>query len=57
MNRKKKIFTKLKAKDKKAKQKLAPKRKPKYIPKAERERLEQEQTTATMAEKEEKTQE
>lgn len=40
MNRKKKIFTKLKAKDKKAKSKLAPKKKDRYISKAERAKLE-----------------
>mgnify|MGYP000509770224 CR=1 FL=1 len=42
MNRKKKIFTKLKAKDKKAKAKLAPKNKDRYISKAERAKMEQE---------------
>ena len=40
MNRKKKIFTKLKAKAKKANWKANPKNKPKYISKAEREKLE-----------------
>lgn len=40
MNRKKKIFTKLKAKDKKAKSKLAPKKKDRYISKADRAKLE-----------------
>lgn len=39
MNRKKKIFTKLKAKDKKAKSKLAPKKKDRYISKAERAKM------------------
>ena len=39
MNRKKKIFTKLKAKDKRAKAKLAPKKKDLYISKAERAKL------------------
>ena len=42
MNRKKKIFTKLKAKDKRAKAKLAPKKKDRYISKAERAKLDAE---------------
>lgn len=44
MNRKKKIFTKLKAKDKKAKSKLAPKKKDRYISKADRAKLEPQAT-------------
>jgi len=40
MNRKKKIFTKLSAKAKKANLKANPKNKPKYISKAERAKLE-----------------
>lgn len=39
MNRRKKIFTKLKKKDKKAKAKLHKSNKPAYISKAEREKL------------------
>ncbi len=43
MNRRKKIYTKLKAKDKKANQRLNGKKKPKYISKAERAELEAQQ--------------
>jgi hypothetical protein len=46
MNRKKKIFTKLKAKDKKAKSKLASKKKDRYISKADRAKLESATTDA-----------
>lgn len=42
MNRKKKIFTKLSQKAKKSNLKANPKNKPKYISKADREKLEQE---------------
>lgn len=42
MNRKKKIFTKLSQKAKKANLKANPKNKPKYISKAERAKLEEE---------------
>jgi len=41
MNRRKKIFTKLKAKDKRANAKLHKSNKPAYISKAEREKLAQ----------------
>jgi len=41
MNRKKKIFTKLSQKAKKANLKANPKKKPKYISKAERAKLEE----------------
>ncbi|MEM0514767.1 MULTISPECIES: DUF2986 domain-containing protein [Pseudoalteromonas] len=47
MNRKKKIFTKLKAKDKRANAKLHKSNKPAYISKAEREKLEQQENTAS----------
>ncbi|TKB01940.1 DUF2986 domain-containing protein [Alteromonas portus] len=44
MNRRKKIFTKLKKKDKKAKAKLHKSNKPAYISKAEREKLAEQAT-------------
>ncbi len=47
MNRKKKIFTKLSAKAKKANLKANPKNKPKYISKAERAKLETEANEAS----------
>ncbi len=47
MNRKKKIFTKLKAKDKRANAKLHKSNKPAYISKAEREKLEQQENSAS----------
>ena len=47
MTRKKKIFTKLKAKDKRANAKLHKSNKPAYISKAEREKLEQQENTAS----------
>lgn len=43
MNRKKKIFTKLSQKAKKSNLKANPKNKPKYISKADREKMAQEQ--------------
>lgn len=49
MNRKKKIFTKLKAKDKRAKAKLAPKKKDRYISKAERAKLDAEASSESGA--------
>lgn len=52
MNRRKKIYTKLKAKDKKANQKLNPKKKPKYISKADRAKLEAEAIPATTSNEE-----
>lgn len=52
MNRRKKIYTKLKAKDKKANQKLNPKKKPKYISKADRAKLEAEPIPATTSKEE-----
>ena len=52
MNRRKKIFTKLKKKDKKAKAKLHKSNKPAYISKAERTKLaEQEHDELSVAEK------
>lgn len=50
MNRKKKIFTKLKAKDKRANAKLHKSNKPAYISKADREKLEQQQEDAASEE-------
>ena len=47
MNRRKKIFTKLKQKDKRANAKLHKSNKPKYISKAERAKLEAEQQAQT----------
>ncbi|MAD05329.1 MULTISPECIES: DUF2986 domain-containing protein [unclassified Pseudoalteromonas] len=44
MNRRKKIFTKLKQKDKRANAKLHKSNKPSYISKAEREKLAQQET-------------
>lgn len=55
MNRRKKIYTKLKAKDKKANQKLNPQKKPKYISKAERAKLEAESVPATTSNEEERS--
>jgi hypothetical protein len=49
MNRKKKIFTKLSQKAKKSNLKANPKHKPKYISKADREKLEQEAAQAEQA--------
>ncbi|MEO2279764.1 DUF2986 domain-containing protein [Pseudoalteromonas pernae] len=46
MNRKKKIFTKLKAKDKRANAKLHKSNKPAYVSKAEREKLAQQEDPA-----------
>ncbi|MEO2267542.1 DUF2986 domain-containing protein [Pseudoalteromonas sp. YIC-656] len=46
MNRKKKIFTKLKAKDKRANAKLHKSNKPAYVSKAEREKLAQQEDTS-----------
>lgn len=47
MNRRKKIYEKLKKKDKKANEKLHKSNKPKYISKAERAKLEAEQQAQT----------
>ncbi|MCQ8882044.1 DUF2986 domain-containing protein [Pseudoalteromonas shioyasakiensis] len=44
MNRRKKIFTKLKQKDKRANAKLHKSNKPSYISKAERDKLAQQET-------------
>jgi hypothetical protein len=44
MNRRKKIFTKLKQKDKRANAKLHKSNKPAYISKAEREKIAQQET-------------
>ena len=52
MNRRKKIFTKLKKKDKKAKAKLHKSSKPAYVSKAERAKLvEQDQSVPSVNEK------
>ena len=52
MNRRKKIFTKLKKKDKKAKAKLHKSNKPAYVSRAERAKLEeQEQNESLLTEK------
>ncbi|MFZ8201280.1 DUF2986 domain-containing protein [Alteromonas portus] len=48
MNRRKKIFTKLKKKDKKAKAKLHKSNKPAYISKADREKLAEQATNETV---------
>ena len=49
MNRRKKIYEKLKKKDKKANEKLHKSNKPRYISKAERAKLDMEQQTQTVS--------